>query len=57
MTTEEKIKNEAKEKECFGFPFGDPQRMKEMMGMWCPSGTKFCNGCPTTKMTKDENSK
>ncbi len=57
MTTEEKIKSEAKEKECFGFPFEDLQGLKEMMRTWCPSGTGFCNCCPMTKMTKDEKSK
>jgi hypothetical protein len=57
MTTEEKTNGEDKKEAGFGFPFGGPQGMKEMMSRWCPSGTGFCNCCSTTKLTKNEESK
>lgn len=56
MTTEEQTTGEGKQEAGFGFPFGGPQGMKEMMRMWCPSGTKYCNCCPMAKMTKKEES-
>lgn len=57
MTNSEKTSNEEKGQPLFGFPFGNPQGMEEMMRTWCPSGTGFCNCCPMTKVTKNEDSK
>ncbi|MCX5873347.1 MAG: hypothetical protein NTY51_08960 [Deltaproteobacteria bacterium] len=54
MTTEEKMSNEEKREPEFGFPFGGPQGMKEMMRTWCPPGTRCCNCCSKAKTTKDE---
>lgn len=57
MATEDKTNDEGKKDAGFGFPFGGPQGMKEMMKKWCSSGTEFCNCCPIAKMTSDEESK
>ena len=45
MTTESKSKSERKKEACFGFPFGDPRAMKEMMKLWCHPGMDFCKCC------------
>jgi len=54
MTTEEKNGNEEKRQPPFGFPFGDPEAVREMMRMWCQPGRKFCDCCPMAKGVKDK---
>lgn len=56
MPKEDRTNSERKKESGFGFPFGGPQGMKEMMRTWCESGKGFCNCCPMSKMTKDEES-
>jgi hypothetical protein len=57
MTIEEKMNNEEKRQTMFGFPFGCPQGMKEMMRTWCPPEKGFCNCCQIWETTKDEKGK
>ncbi len=45
MTTEPKTKSEREKESCFGFAFGGPRAMKEMMKMWSQPGMEFCKCC------------
>lgn len=54
MTTEDKKGDEEKRQSPFGFPFGGPEGVWEMMRMWCQPGKKFCDCCPRANVVKDE---
>ncbi len=57
MTTKEKMSDDEKRQPPFGFPFGGPEGVREMMKMWCQPGMKVCDCCPMANVVKEEASR
>ncbi len=54
MTTEEKRNENGQSDKHFGFPFGCPEAMKEVMRTWCSFGPEMCNCRAASQTTKEE---